>query len=205
MSALSAPSLREWPNHGSARVPNWVYTDPQIFARELDRIFSASDWLYVCLEAEIPNPGDFKRSPAWHARGDRRPRHGRRNQCPGQPLRASQHAGLHCQPRHREGVRLSLPPVDLRPRRQPDRRAVPSRLSRPGRHARRFPPGGTRAATPRGRRRATAWCSPASAHPTSRWRPISASACWVTSTACSTAASWSCWVTCASVSPATGS
>ena len=60
MSALSAPSRREWPNHGSARVPNWVYTDPQIFARELDRIFSASDWLYLCLEAEIPNPGDFR-------------------------------------------------------------------------------------------------------------------------------------------------
>jgi salicylate 5-hydroxylase large subunit len=62
MSALSAPSRREWPNHGSARVPNWVYTDPQIFARELDRIFSASDWLYLCLEAEIPNPGDFRRA-----------------------------------------------------------------------------------------------------------------------------------------------
>src|SRR5690348_10001926 len=47
---------REWPNGGSARVPNWVYTDPQIFARELERIFGASDWLYVCLEAELPNP-----------------------------------------------------------------------------------------------------------------------------------------------------
>ena len=62
MGALSAPSLREWPNHGSSRVPNWVYTDPQIFARELDRIFGASDWLYLCLEAELPNPGDFKRA-----------------------------------------------------------------------------------------------------------------------------------------------
>jgi salicylate 5-hydroxylase large subunit len=58
----SRPPSREWPLGGHSRVPNWVYTDPQIFARELDRIFGASDWLYVCLEAEIPNPGDFKRS-----------------------------------------------------------------------------------------------------------------------------------------------
>ncbi len=53
---------REWPDAGTSRIPNWAYTDPQIFARELDRIFGASDWLYVCLEAEIPNPSDFKRS-----------------------------------------------------------------------------------------------------------------------------------------------
>ncbi len=43
-------------------VPNWVYTDPEIFARENERVFGANHWLYVCLEAEIPNPGDFKRS-----------------------------------------------------------------------------------------------------------------------------------------------
>jgi salicylate 5-hydroxylase large subunit len=43
-------------------VPNWVYTDPGIFAREQERIFGAGDWLYVCLEAELPNAGDFKRS-----------------------------------------------------------------------------------------------------------------------------------------------
>ena len=53
---------RGWPDDGCSRVPNWVYTDPDIFARESDRIFGASDWLYVCLEAEIPNPGDFTRS-----------------------------------------------------------------------------------------------------------------------------------------------
>jgi salicylate 5-hydroxylase large subunit len=56
------PTFREWPGDGSSRVPNWVYTDPEIFAREQHRIFGANDWLYVCLEAEIPNAGDFKRS-----------------------------------------------------------------------------------------------------------------------------------------------
>jgi salicylate 5-hydroxylase large subunit len=54
-------SDRVWPASGPARVPNWVYTDPHIFAREQQRIFGASDWLYVCLEAELSGVGVFKR------------------------------------------------------------------------------------------------------------------------------------------------
>lgn len=50
-----------WPV-AEARVPNWVYTDPAIFAREQERIFEGPNWLYVCLDAEIPHPGDFTRS-----------------------------------------------------------------------------------------------------------------------------------------------
>ena len=58
----SMRNARTWPEQGPSRVPNWVYTDPDIFARETERIFGANDWLYVCLEAEIPNSGDFQRS-----------------------------------------------------------------------------------------------------------------------------------------------
>ncbi len=58
--ADSAP--RAWPDGGTSSVPNWVYTDAAIFSREVERIFGANDWLYVCLEAEVPNPGHFKRS-----------------------------------------------------------------------------------------------------------------------------------------------
>jgi salicylate 5-hydroxylase large subunit len=58
----STLAARSWPDGGTWRVPNWVYTDPVVFQRELERIFGASDWLYVCLEAELPKPGDFKRS-----------------------------------------------------------------------------------------------------------------------------------------------
>ena len=32
-----------------------------IFAREQKRIFGANDWLYACLDAELPGKGDFKR------------------------------------------------------------------------------------------------------------------------------------------------
>src|SRR3954470_12656231 len=62
--SMSAAGLvgREWPEAGESRVPNWIYTDPEIFVREQERIFEGPNWLYVCLEAEIPNPGDFTRS-----------------------------------------------------------------------------------------------------------------------------------------------
>ncbi len=60
--AGSGAEARQWPAAGPSRVPNWVYTDPEIFAREQQRIFSGPSWLYACLEAEIPNPGDFRRS-----------------------------------------------------------------------------------------------------------------------------------------------
>jgi salicylate 5-hydroxylase large subunit len=62
IGAAEKPLSRRWPEAGAALVPNWVYTDPDIFAREQERIFSGPSWLFACLEAEIPNPGDFKRS-----------------------------------------------------------------------------------------------------------------------------------------------
>ena len=42
---------RAWPDGGSSRVPNWVYTDAQIFSRELERIFGANDWFPTFLAA----------------------------------------------------------------------------------------------------------------------------------------------------------
>src|SRR4051812_21237466 len=51
-----------WPEQGLARIPYWLYTDPQVYAREQSRIFCGPSWSYVALEAEIPKPGDFKRS-----------------------------------------------------------------------------------------------------------------------------------------------
>jgi salicylate 5-hydroxylase large subunit len=60
-SRADSPS-RVWPNERWSRIPNWVYTDPAVFQREQERIFEGPSWMYVCLEAEIPNQGDFKRS-----------------------------------------------------------------------------------------------------------------------------------------------
>ncbi len=51
-----------WPAEGLTRIPDWVYTDPDIYAREVDRIFHGPTWNCVGLEAEIPKAGDFIRS-----------------------------------------------------------------------------------------------------------------------------------------------
>ncbi len=51
-----------WPAEGLTRIPDWVYTSDRIYAREQERIFRGPTWNYVGLEAEVPNPGDFRRS-----------------------------------------------------------------------------------------------------------------------------------------------
>ncbi|CAN7254245.1 aromatic ring-hydroxylating dioxygenase subunit alpha [Pseudoduganella sp. LjRoot289] len=51
-----------WDQPGSSRIPFWAYTDESLYKRELERLFYQGHWCYVGLEAEIPNPGDFKRS-----------------------------------------------------------------------------------------------------------------------------------------------
>ena len=56
------PRIPTWEGEGSSRVPFWAYTDPEIYRRELERFFYTGHWCYVGLEAEIPNPGDFKRT-----------------------------------------------------------------------------------------------------------------------------------------------
>lgn len=51
-----------WPAEGASRIPYWIYSDAELYAREQERIFCGRSWNYVALEAEIPNPGDFKRT-----------------------------------------------------------------------------------------------------------------------------------------------
>ena len=51
-----------WPGDDLTRIPDWVYTDRDIYEREVERIFHGRTWNYVALEAELPNAGDFIRS-----------------------------------------------------------------------------------------------------------------------------------------------
>jgi len=55
-------AARTWPKEGPTRVPFWVYTDPDVFAREMDVFFYGNTWNYVGLDCEVPDVGSFKRS-----------------------------------------------------------------------------------------------------------------------------------------------
>jgi len=47
---------------GLTRVPYWLYQDPAIQRAEQQRIFQGPAWHYLCLEADIPNHGDYRTS-----------------------------------------------------------------------------------------------------------------------------------------------
>jgi salicylate 5-hydroxylase large subunit len=49
-----------WPADADAMIPFWVYSDAAVYERELQRIWYGENWLYVGLECEIPQVGDFK-------------------------------------------------------------------------------------------------------------------------------------------------
>ena len=49
-----------WPQESLARVPYWVYQDEANYKREMERLFEAATWNFVCLEADIPNKGDYR-------------------------------------------------------------------------------------------------------------------------------------------------
>ncbi len=51
-----------WESEGTSRIPFWAYTDESIYKKELDRLFYKGHWCYIGLEAEVPEPGDFKRT-----------------------------------------------------------------------------------------------------------------------------------------------
>ena len=50
---------RIWPAEGLTRVPYWVYQDEDLYRRELERIFLGPSWSFLCLDAELPDPGCF--------------------------------------------------------------------------------------------------------------------------------------------------
>jgi salicylate 5-hydroxylase large subunit len=56
------PKTIHWETDGTSRIPFMAYTDEGLHRRELERFFYRKHWCYVGLEAEIPHPGDFKRT-----------------------------------------------------------------------------------------------------------------------------------------------
>jgi phenylpropionate dioxygenase-like ring-hydroxylating dioxygenase large terminal subunit len=65
MSLSNTGDLREpftWPEAGVTRIPYRLFTDPDIYAMEQERIFRGPTWNFLCMEIDIPNPGDYKTS-----------------------------------------------------------------------------------------------------------------------------------------------
>src|SRR6202035_1039677 len=65
MLRMADPAVAQryvWPGDDLTVIPDWVYTDETIYAREVERIFHGATWNYVALEAEIANPRDYIRS-----------------------------------------------------------------------------------------------------------------------------------------------
>ena len=56
------PSELRWEREETSRIPFLAYTSEALHKRELERFFYNKHWCYVGLEAEVPNPGDFKRT-----------------------------------------------------------------------------------------------------------------------------------------------
>ena len=48
-----------WPA-GLTRVPFWVYQDPDLLRAEQQALFEGPVWNFLCLEVDIPNPGDWR-------------------------------------------------------------------------------------------------------------------------------------------------
>jgi len=58
---MSTDNLLHWPTQTSgARVPYGVFTDREWYVREQATVFRGETWSFVALEAEIPQPGDYK-------------------------------------------------------------------------------------------------------------------------------------------------
>jgi phenylpropionate dioxygenase-like ring-hydroxylating dioxygenase large terminal subunit len=50
----------EWPKEGLRRVPYEVYRREDVYAQERERVFQGPVWNYLCLEIELPKPGDYR-------------------------------------------------------------------------------------------------------------------------------------------------
>src|SRR5260370_35889321 len=50
----------EWQRDDYSRVPYVFYHDAGIFEEERHKIFAGKTWSYLALDAELPDPGDFK-------------------------------------------------------------------------------------------------------------------------------------------------
>jgi phenylpropionate dioxygenase-like ring-hydroxylating dioxygenase large terminal subunit len=54
-------TARTWPADETV-IPDWIYTDEDVYAREIEKIFLGKHWNYVGMDCEVPEPGSYMRS-----------------------------------------------------------------------------------------------------------------------------------------------
>jgi len=59
MPNVVLPLEFQWPDD-VAKVPYWVYSSPEVYALEQERIFRGPTWNFVALDAELAKPFDWK-------------------------------------------------------------------------------------------------------------------------------------------------
>lgn len=52
-------AARAWPSADYTRTPYWVFTEQDVFDREMERVFRGPHWNFLALDCEIPHSGDF--------------------------------------------------------------------------------------------------------------------------------------------------
>lgn len=60
IAARESSDTFQWPAEGVTRAPYRLFSDPEIYALEQTRIFNGPVWNFLCLEVDIPNPGDYR-------------------------------------------------------------------------------------------------------------------------------------------------
>ncbi len=56
----NAAAPMEWPAGELTRIPFWIYQAPEIYALEQQRVYEGPVWNFLCLEAEVAKPGDYR-------------------------------------------------------------------------------------------------------------------------------------------------
>lgn len=59
---VSTWKMRRWPEARETSIPAWIYSDPSLFAREMEVFHDGPCWSFIGLECEIESVGAFKRS-----------------------------------------------------------------------------------------------------------------------------------------------
>lgn len=57
---MTSTTTIQWASSSYTRVPYAVYQDEGVQAQEQKSIYEGSTWNYLCLEAEVPKPGDYR-------------------------------------------------------------------------------------------------------------------------------------------------